>query len=151
MSRDFLTIEAKQGLTVPQHIARVVLGFALAFAGLSHLTFNRGEFLAQVPNWVPLNADLVVVLSGIVEILLGLGLMFFVSKSILFGILTGLFFILIFPGNIAQYVNGVDAFGLDSDRARLIRLFFQPVLVLWAIWSTGALNYLNTLKQQDQF
>ncbi|WP_291784891.1 hypothetical protein [Cecembia sp.] len=149
MSGDFLTLEAKPGLTILQHIARVVLGFALAFAGISHLTFNRGEFLAQVPNWLPLDADLVVILSGVMEIVLGLGLIFMLSKSILFGLLTGTFFILIFPGNIAQYINGIDAFGLDTDRARLIRLFFQPILVLWAIWSTGALTYLKLLKKQN--
>ncbi|WP_291787924.1 hypothetical protein [Cecembia sp.] len=149
MSGDFLTLEAKPGLTILQHIARVVLGFALAFAGISHLTFNRGEFLAQVPNWLPLDADLVVILSGVMEIVLGLGLIFMLSKSILFGLLTGIFFILIFPGNIAQYINGIDAFGLDTDRARLIRLFFQPILVLWAIWSTGALTYLKLLKKQN--
>ena len=54
------------------------------------------------------------------------------------GIATALFFIAIFPGNISQYVNKVDAFGLDSDQARFIRLFFQPLLVIWALWSTGA-------------
>jgi uncharacterized membrane protein len=151
MSGDFLTIEAKPELSMKQHISRVVLGAALAYAGFSHLTFNRGEFLAQVPNWVPLDADLVVVLSGIVEILLGLGLLFLVSKSILFGLLTGIFFILIFPGNVAQYINGIDAFGLDSDRARLFRLFFQPVLVLWALWSTGALSFLRSLKNTSEF
>ena len=47
-------------------------------------------------------------------------------------------FVAVFPGNVAQYVEGVDAFGLDSDGARLTRLFFQPLLVLWALWSTGA-------------
>lgn len=47
----------------------------------------------------------------------------------------------IFPGNVAQYVEGTDAFGLDSDRARLVRLFFQPLLVAWALWSTGAWRY----------
>jgi uncharacterized membrane protein len=53
------------------------------------------------------------------------------------GLIVAIFFILIFPGNINQYVNGVDAFGLDTDQKRLIRLFFQPLLVVWALWSTG--------------
>jgi len=48
------------------------------------------------------------------------------------------FFVAIFPGNISQYVNGIDAFGLDTDRARLVRLFFQPLLALWALWATRA-------------
>ena len=53
------------------------------------------------------------------------------------GIATALFSIAIFPGNINQYVNHIDAFGLETDRARAFRLLFQPLLVLWALWSAG--------------
>ncbi len=123
---------------IGQTILRILLGAALLFAGISHLTFNRLEFIAQVPNWVPLSTDLVVVLSGIVEIVLGLSLIVLYKWKALVGWATAIFFVLIFPGNISQYLNQIDAFGLDTDKARLIRLFFQPVLVLWAIWSTGA-------------
>ena len=121
-----------------QTVFRILLGAALLFAGISHLTFNRQEFVAQVPLWVPLSTDLVVVLSGIVEIALGLSLIVLNKWKALVGLVTGIFFILVFPGNISQYVNEVNAFGLNTDNARLIRLFFQPVLVLWAMWSTGA-------------
>lgn len=117
---------------------RILLGLTLLFAGISHLSFSRLEFVAQVPNWVPLPDDLVVVLSGIAEITLGLSLVFLPKWKALVGWIVALFFVLIFPGNIAQYVNQLDAFGLDTDQARLIRLFFQPVLVAWALWSTGA-------------
>ncbi|MCG8581126.1 MAG: hypothetical protein MI866_14495 [Bacteroidales bacterium] len=85
-----------------------------------------------------LGTDLVVVLSGIVEILLGLSLILLKKHKPKVGIVTALFFIAIFPGNISQYINQIDAFGLDTDKARLIRLFFQPVLVIWALWSTNA-------------
>ncbi len=121
-----------------QLILRILLGAALLFAGISHLTFARSEFLAQVPNWVPLNGDLVVILSGIAEITLGASLIFIGKYKVLVGLAVASFFVLIFPGNIAQYLNKVDAFGLDTDQARFIRLFFQPVLVAWALWSTGA-------------
>jgi uncharacterized membrane protein len=121
---------------------RILLGAALIFAGIAHLTFARVEFLAQVPPWLPLNGDLVVVLSGIVEILLGVGLIFARKQRALVGLATAIFFVLIFPGNISQYLNGIDAFGLDSDRARLIRLFFQPVLVIWALVATGGWRLL---------
>lgn len=126
-----------------QTVLRILLGASLLFAGISHLTFNRQEFVAQVPLWVPISTDLVVLLSGIVEIALGLALIGLKKWKALVGLATGLFFILIFPGNISQYVNKVDAFGLDTDQARLIRLFFQPVLVLWAVWSTGAIKALK--------
>jgi uncharacterized membrane protein len=116
---------------------QVLLGASLMYAGITHLTTSRLEFQAQVPGWVPLSADFVVLASGVVEILLGLSLASLRKRKEV-GIATALFFIAIFPGNISQYVNGIDAFGLDTDRARAIRLFFQPLLVLWALWSTGA-------------
>jgi uncharacterized membrane protein len=121
-----------------KHIARTLLGAALAYAGITHLTTNRTEFLAQVPTWLPLDADFVVVASGVVEIILGLSLILLIKYQIQIGWITAAFFVAIFPGNISQYVNGIDAFGLDTDQARLTRLFFQPLLVLWALWSTGA-------------
>jgi len=141
MKNSFLQIERNPKATVWKHIARWLLGLSLIYAGYSHLTFNRTEFLAQVPNWLPMDPDFVVVASGVVEIVLGLSLLFLVSQRIWVGYLVGLFFIIIFPGNIAQYMNGIDAFGLNTDKARLIRLFFQPVLVLWVLWSTGALQH----------
>ncbi len=119
-------------------VFRILLGLFLLYAGISHLTFSRGEFTAQVPNWLPLSDDLVVVLSGWVEITLGASLVVLYRWKALTGWVVALFFVLIFPGNIAQYTNQTDAFGLNSDTARLIRLFFQPVLIAWALWSTGA-------------
>ena len=116
---------------------QVQLGAALIYTGISHLTTSRLEFQAQVPAWVPLSADFVVLASGVVEILLGLSLASLHYRKEV-GIATVLFFIAIFPGNISQFVNGIDAFGLDTDRARAIRLLFQPLLVIWALWSTGA-------------
>ena len=118
--------------------ARVALGIALGYAGFTHLTSSRLEFQAQVPNWVPFSADFVVLASGVVEIVLGLALVFLVKYQVQVGWVVAAFFVAIFPGNISQYVNGIDAFGLDTDRARLVRLFFQPLLVLWALWATGA-------------
>jgi uncharacterized membrane protein len=123
-----------------QHFLRIVLGANLLFTGTAHMTFSRAEFLAQVPPWVPLDGDLVVVLSGIAELALGAALVFLPRFKVLAGLLTALFFIAIFPGNISQYVNQVDGFGLNTDQARFTRLFFQPLLVLWALGSTGVLQ-----------
>lgn len=126
-------------MTTVRTAGRWLLGAALAFAGTSHLTFAREEFQAQVPQWVPLDDDLVVVGSGIVEILLGLALLTQRGRRRhAVGWATAAFFVAIFPGNVAQYLEGTDAFGLRTDRARLVRLFFQPLLVVWALWSTGA-------------
>ena len=120
---------------------QVILGLALCYAGSLHLTTRREEFQAQVPSWVPVNADLVVLISGVIEILLGLALLTLWRYRQFFGLATALFFITIFPGNIWQYLDGIDAFGLDTDRERAIRLLFQPLLVFWALWSTDAINF----------
>jgi uncharacterized membrane protein len=132
-----------------QTALRILLGAFLVFAGASHLTVARAEFLAQVPTWLPVNGDLVVILSGIAEIALGLALIFLVKQRVLVGLAVAAFFVLIFPGNISQYVNRIDAFGLNTDQARFMRLFFQPVLVLWALWATGAWRALFTRKAQS--
>lgn len=118
--------------------ARWLLGAALILAGAGHLTFQREEFRAQVPEWFPVDADLVVVLSGVIEIVLGMALLFMSRHRVLVGWVVAAFFVVIFPGNIAQFVESTDAFGLDTDTKRFVRLFFQPVLVAWALWSTGA-------------
>lgn len=123
---------------VAKTVGRLVLGAALLLAGTGHLTFQRTEFLAQVPRWLPLGGDFVVLASGVVELALGASLLLLGRWRILVGAVVAAFFVAIFPGNINQYVHGINAFGLDTDRARFIRLFFQPVLVLWALWSTGA-------------
>lgn len=115
---------------------RLLLSAVLLVAGLSHL-LRTEEFYGQVPTWLPLDAELVVLGSGAVELLLGAALA--VGRhQVAVGWVVAAFFVAVFPGNVSQYVTGSDAFGLDSDRSRLVRLFFQPVLVGWALWCTGA-------------
>ena len=123
-----------------RRVSQVALSASLMSAGVSHLTVSRLEFQAQVPTWLPLDPDFVVISSGIVEILLGLALITLWRFRKRVGLVVALFFVAIFPGNINQFVNGIDAFGLNSDSARAVRLLFQPVLILWALWSTGALR-----------
>jgi len=126
-----------------QNFIRIFLGLFMITAAIGHFTFQRTDFQAQVPNWVPLDKDLVVILSGIVEIALGLAMVFLTQYKVKVGITLAIFYVLVFPGNIAQYLNGTSAFGLDTDQARLIRLFFQPVLIFLALWSTGAISFLR--------
>lgn len=120
-------------------LVRLLLGGALAFAGTAHLTFAREEFRAQVPPWLPLDVDAVVVASGVVEVALGGALVAAPPRwRPLVGAATAAFFVAVLPGNVAQYVEGRDAFGLDTDAKRLARLPFQVPLVVGALWSTGA-------------
>lgn len=136
--RDF-PYATKQMNTI-KTILRILLGLFMTYAGVSHLSFNRLEFVAQVPSWIQFSpgfTDFVVLASGVVEIALGLGMIFLSKKKATVGALLAIFYVLIFPGNINQYINHIDAFNLNTDEARLIRLFFQPVLIAWALWTTG--------------
>lgn len=136
-------------ISLTQNIFRILLALFMVYAGFSHLTFNRIDFQAQVPDWVPLSKNLVVILSGIVEVALGLTLLLWKKQRVTIGWALAIFFILVSPGNVAQYLNGKDAFGaLNSDSARLIRLFFQPVLIAWALWSSGAWRSWKNSKKQ---
>jgi uncharacterized membrane protein len=118
----------------------VLLGAVLLFTGTAHLTFGRQGFRAQVPSWVPLPTDFVVVASGVVELLLGIALIvaWRTPAREVVGWIVAAFFVAIFPGNVSQLVTHTSAFGLDTDTSRAVRLVFQPVLVLWALWSTWA-------------
>jgi uncharacterized membrane protein len=131
---------------VVARLPQMILGLALAYAGIGHLTSSRQEFQAQVPTLLKDYADFVVLSSGVVEIALGVGLIALWKYRVQIGWVVAAFFVAIFWGNISQYINGVDAFGLNSDSARLIRLFFQPLLVMWALGSTGAWSARKRFK-----
>ncbi|AMJ67515.1 DoxX family protein [Hymenobacter sp. PAMC 26628] len=137
----------KAQTTTLQNVARGLLGNFMVVAGTGHLTFAWQDFQAQVPDFVPLDKDTVVLESGVVEIGLGLALLFLKGKNrVRMGVGLAVFYTLIFPGNLHQYASRISAFGLDTDAKRLGRLFFQPVLIAGALWSTGALKVLMKKK-----
>ncbi|MFP5436538.1 MAG: hypothetical protein ACLGH8_01990 [Bacteroidia bacterium] len=135
-----------QNYSKAQNIFRVLLGLLLLFTGTGHLTFVRDTFTAQVPDWVPLDKDLVVILSGVVELSLGFSLLLVKKYRVAVGWISAAFFVAIFPGNYAQYANHVDAFGLNTDGLRLTRLFLHPLLVVWPLWSCGV---FGSKKKQE--
>jgi uncharacterized membrane protein len=114
--------------------ARYLLAAFLFVAGTSHFA-SAEAFLAQVPAWMPW-PEAVVAVSGAIELALAVSLVA-VPRPVL-GWVVAAFFVVVFPGNIAQFAEGNDGFGLDTDLARFVRLLFQPLLVLWALWCTGA-------------
>ena len=133
--------------TTLQNVARGLMGTFMVVAGTGHLTFQRQEFRAQVPDFVPFSKDTIVLASGVVEIALGLGLLALKGKNrVRMGIGLAAFYAAVFPGNIHQYTQHLSAFGLDTDKKRLARLFFQPVLMGAALYSTGALTALRQKK-----
>ena len=121
-------------------LARIALGATMTGAGITHLTVARQEFRAQVPDWFPVDADAVVLLSGVAEVALGASFVALPKHRRTIGALLAAFFVVIFPGNIAQYAEHTDAFGLDTDTKRLVRLFFQPLLVAWALYGGKVLR-----------
>jgi uncharacterized membrane protein len=131
---------AKSGPDPLRTAGRLLLGAILVFAGITHLTVARKEFRAQVPDWVPVKTDDVVVMSGVAEIGLGGALLLFSKEKRKIGWIAAAFFTAIFPGNISQYTNHRDGFGLDTDLKRGLRLLGQPLLVALALWSTRALH-----------
>ncbi|MGO1384198.1 MAG: DoxX family protein [Arachnia sp.] len=138
----WLSSEATQPLPrstrLLRHLGRIALGAVLAFAGAGHMTFARESFQGQVPDWIPLEKDFVVLASGVVELTLGTALILAWKWRVAVGWIVAGFFVAVFPGNISQLVTQNDSFGLDTDLKRWIRLPFQPVLIIWALWSTGA-------------
>jgi uncharacterized membrane protein len=138
MTSPLAKLEKKAPASIPRTVGRIGLGAILVVAGITHLTVARDDFQAQVPEWLPLDKDFVVLASGVVEITLGSALVALPKKRVLVGLIVAAFFIAIFPGNISQLVTKTSAFGLDTDGKRAFRLIFQPLLVIWALWSTGA-------------
>lgn len=135
--------------TRTQNFFRNLLGLMMILPGIAHLTFARKEFRAQVPRWLPTDPafmDFVVLASGLVEIAFGISLLALPKHKLKIGIVLAVFYVLIFPGNISQYTNRINGFGLDTDNKRLARLFFQPVLILWALWACGAFYKRESLS-----
>lgn len=127
-------------MSLARNLVRVLLGAGMVAAGVTHLTVAREEFRAQVPGWFPVDEDVTVLASGAVEIALGAGFVALPRHRRLIGTLLAAFYVVIFPGNIAQYAEHRDAFGLDSDTKRFVRLLFQPLLVLAALIGGGRLG-----------
>jgi uncharacterized membrane protein len=144
----------QQKTTLIENIFRIILGAFMLYAGIGHLTFLRIEFQAQVPTWIATSKDLldlIVLTSGVIEVVFGILMILGGKLKVKTGIALAIFYVLIFPGNINQYVNQIDAFGLNTDNQRLIRLFFQPALILWALWSAGAVKFLKNKLKKNKY
>lgn len=117
-------------------LVRVGMGLIMIIAGIGHFTFFRETFQVQVPDFVPFSKDFTVLASGVVEIAFGLAMVFLVKKKRYIGLILAIFYVLIFPGNIHQYTEQLDGFGLNTDAKRLGRLFMQAVLIFLTLYST---------------
>ncbi len=132
-----------------KNIVRIGMGLMMIVAGIGHLTFARKTFQVQVPDFVPFSKDFTVLASGVVEILLGLSLIFAGKKKKELGLFLAIFFVLVFPGNIHQYTEKLDGFGLDTDSKRLARLFMQPVLIALILYATDGWKLFSNKKKLE--
>jgi len=132
--------------SISQNILRVTLGLIMIYIGIAHLYFRRIEFQAQVPRWLTSDesfVDTIVLISGYIEIIFGVLMVWggkFKAKT---GLVLGVFYVLVFPGNINQYIHELDGLRMYSNNERFLRLLFQPVLIFWALWSTNALKFFK--------
>jgi uncharacterized membrane protein len=121
-------------------VARTVLAIALGAIGAGHLGPLRRGFRIVVPEWATrmlrTDKDTIVVVSGVVEIMLAAALLVLPGERRRVGLAVAALFVAVWPGNVHQWQTGKDAPGLDTDRKRFIRVLLQPVLIVWAIWST---------------
>ena len=121
-------------------VARWILALALGAIGVGHFLSTRG-FRVVVPDWATrltrLDKDTIVIASGAAEVALAAGLLALPKERRRIGWATAAFFVAVMPGNIHQWQIRRSTPGLDTDARRFGRLFLQPLLVLWALWSTS--------------
>lgn len=121
-------------------VARWILALALGAIGVGHFLSTRG-FRVVVPDWATrltrLDKDTIVIASGAAEVALAAGLLALPKERRRIGWATAAFFVAVMPGNIHQWRTRRSTPGLDTDARRFGRLFMQPLLVLWALWSTS--------------
>jgi uncharacterized membrane protein len=120
-------------------IARWTLAVGLGVMGVLHFAQTRG-FRGLIPEWATrvtrLDKDAIVLASGAAEITLAVGLIALPKERTRIGWATAALFMAVFPGNVHQWRTGRSTPGLDTGTKRLVRLFLQPVLIAWALWST---------------
>ncbi len=127
----------------PRTAGRVSLGVFLVAAGTTHFVVAEA-FAAQVPAWIGPH-EAVIAISGALEIALGVSLVALPRWRVQLGWLAALLLVAVWPGNISQAATGADGFGLTSDAARWARAAAQPLLIVWALWSTEAWRHRHLI------
>lgn len=115
---------------------RLALAAFLGVAGIGHFVATE-TFFAQVPDGLP-NPEAIVLVSGVVELALALALVALPGRRVEVGRAVALLFVVVFPGNVAQAVGGIDAFGLDTPTSRWVRVALHPLLLVWAFAATDS-------------
>lgn len=111
-----------------------LLAAAMILAGVSHFTMTD-TYAAIVPDYLPMHREIVQV-TGVLEILMGLGLLVPATRRLTAWALIA-FLIAVLPANINQAMHGLQPPGLEMSPTMLwVRLPMQLVLIAWAWWMT---------------
>jgi len=118
----------------PRRAARLGMAIAMAFAGASHLVLAT-PFIQHLPPWVPLRVEIVLI-SGLVEIALGLALLLRPPTRRRVGVALALYLVAVLPGNVYVAVFDVEVDGQPGGAYPWVRLPLQLLFIAWALWST---------------
>jgi uncharacterized membrane protein len=113
--------------------ARCAMALFFVIAGLSHFGPARAEFVGMVPPWVPVNHDVTIVVTGVLELCGGIGLLVPATTRVA-GIALALFLVAVFPANMYAAEHHLRIFGREHP-ALLPRTIDQIVLLALVIWS----------------
>jgi uncharacterized membrane protein len=130
-----LVIQSIRGRRSPRDAARIAAAVAFVFAGVSHF-LTPLQFVQHIPEWLPYRYEQVYA-TGLLEILLGLGLLTRQFRRPV-AVALAIYLVLVFPANVYVAVAGVDVVGLPGGWYPWLRLLFQPVFIWWVLWSTFA-------------
>ena len=115
-------------------ILRWVLTVVMVIAGINHF-YNPEPYLGMMPDALPAHA-LMVQLSGVAEILGGLGLILPQTRRLTAWCLIALF-VAIFPANLNMALHHLPLGDKAVPQWALwARLPLQVVLIMWAYWFT---------------
>ena len=106
------------------------LSLILFVAGVTHL-ITPNIFLVAMPPYVPFHFEIIII-TGILELLFSLGLVFKPLIKITSRVLA-IYFLLILPSHLHVSINNISFFGITSPYLLWGRTLFQAVFIYWAL------------------
>jgi uncharacterized membrane protein len=125
-------------------VMRWIMAVFYLVAGIGHV-LRPNVFLPIVPDWVPLPRETILV-TGICEIA-GAVALFIPRLRRLAGVMLALYAICVWPANIKHAVDGISLPPIpNSWWYHGPRLALQPVLVWWALFCAGVIDWPSRRK-----
>lgn len=135
--------------TFPRRAGRWLLAAAYLFVGIIHLR-SPGSFLPIVPDWVPFPRD-VILATGVCEIAGAIGLLVPRTRW-LAGVMLAAYAVCVYPANIKHAIDNVAIGGATLGIwYHVPRLLLQPVIVWWALYAGGVIDWpWRRLEKRDE-